>query len=132
MWGSTEKLAKAIENAFEEKNIEVQMAHLGTRHISDIMTQLLCAEYICVGSPTLNNGMLPTVAAFLTYMKGLAPKNRKALAFGSYGWGGQSIGQIDEILKSCGFEMMEPVKAEYIPAESVLESVKEKVKEAIS
>ncbi|MDP8299785.1 MAG: FprA family A-type flavoprotein [Candidatus Tantalella remota] len=132
MWGSTEKIAKSIENAFEEKNIEVQMAHLQTTHISDVMTQLLTAEYIFVGSPTLNNGMLPTVAAFLTYMKGLAPKNRKALAFGSYGWGGQSIGQIDEILKSCGFDVAEPIKAEYVPSTSVLESVKEKVKEAIS
>ena len=123
MWTSTEKIAHVISDVFEEKGISVRMADLRTNHISDVMTQLLTSKYICVGCPTLNNGLLPTIAAFLEYMKGLAPKNRVGIAFGSYGWGGQSIGRIEEVLKGCGFEMLESIKQQYIPDKDVLESM---------
>ncbi len=117
MWNSTEKMARAIADAFDKKGISVSLLNLKHNHISDIMTDVLTARYICMGSPTLNNNMLPTVASFLTYFKGLAPKKRKALAFGSYGWGGQSIGQVYEILKECQLEMMmDPIKIQYIPS----------------
>ena len=48
-------------------------------------------------------------------MKGLAPKNKKAFAFGSYGWGGQSAGLVNDGLEACKFQIvMEPVKVQYI------------------
>ncbi|HOT44851.1 MAG TPA: FprA family A-type flavoprotein [Spirochaetota bacterium] len=131
MWNSTKKLAGAIEKAFENRNYRTIMMNLQTNHISDILTELIDTQYICVGSPTLNNNMLPTVAAFLTYMKGLAPKNRTGLAFGSYGWGGQSIGQIEELLKSCGFATLESIKVKYIPDDDVLKNITRKLENEI-
>ena len=120
MWGSTRKIAYAIQNAFESKNIHTNMFNLQNNHISDIMTEILTAKYICVGSPTLNNNILPTVAAFMVYLKGLAPKKRIGMAFGSYGWGGQSIGIIENDLKQCGFELLENIKIQYVPDKEVL------------
>lgn len=131
MWESTKKMAMAVKEAFELKDIPVIPMDLKNCHISDIMTEILEAKYICVGSPTLNNGMLPTVAAFLSYMKGLAPKKRVGLAFGSYGWGGQSIPQIEEVLKSCGFDMLESVKTQYVPDKNTLDAIQAKVAAAI-
>ena len=93
-----------------------------------LWTKVLTAKYICVGSPTLNNNMMPSVSAFLTYLKGLAPKNRKGMAFGSYGWGGQSVEQVGEILKNCGFEMLESVKLQYVPVEEILSAEVDKIK----
>ena len=104
MWHSTEKMARAILERFTRAGFSAKLLDLKVNHISDIMTDVLKAKYIAVGSPTLNNNMMPTVASFLCYMKGLAPKNRKFLAFGSYGWGGQSIPQIRESLQGMGFE----------------------------
>ncbi len=127
MWKSTEKIAHKIQEAFEEKNYKTRMFNLQYNHISDVMTEILTAKYICVGSPTLNNNILPTVAAFLTYLKGLAPKNRIGLAFGSYGWGGQSIGIIENTLKECGFEILEQIKMQYVPDEELLGKEKEKL-----
>jgi len=128
MWNSTKKIADSIYTAFEDKGIPVEVMDLKVSHISDIMTQILTAKYVCVGSPTLNNGMLPTVAAFLTYMKGLAPKNRKGLAFGSYGWGGQSVGEVEEILALCGFDMMESIRLQWVPGEDELKEITDKVR----
>lgn len=131
MWDSTKKIARAIREALENKGIPTVPCDLKTTHISDVMAEILSAKYIFVGSPTLNNGMLPTVAAMLTYMKGLAPKNRTGLAFGSYGWGGQSVGEIDGILKSCGFQTIESIKVQYIPSETDLKAITEKIKAAM-
>lgn len=71
------------------------------------------------------------MGAFLTYLKGLAPKNRFGLAFGSYGWGGQSIPQIHELLNECGFAMMEPQKCRYIPDAQTLGQIRESVAASI-
>ena len=129
MWGSTERVAYAIQNAFENRGIPARLMNLRTNHISDIMTYILTAKYICVGSPTLNSNMLPTVAGFLAYLKGLSPKKRIALAFGSYGWGGQSIGQIEGTLKECGFELLEMVRILYVPDDGQLQEVTAKLEQ---
>lgn len=128
MWNSTLKIANAIISAFDDKGINVKLYNLQATHISDIMTDILTSKYVCVGSPTLNNNILPTVSAFLTYLKGLAPKNRVALAFGSYGWGGQSISIINDILASCNFDMLTPVKYQFVPDDEFLKNVTETLK----
>lgn len=126
MWGSTEKIAYAIQRAFEDKRYYTEMLDVKHTHYSDIMTEVMTAKYICVGCPTLNNGILPTMSAFLTYFKGLAPKNRTAMAFGSYGWGGQSVGIVEKILKDeCKFDMLDNIKIQYIPTDKQLEEITE-------
>jgi flavorubredoxin len=133
MWKSTKKIAYAVKDAFEEQGINTKMRKLGITHISDIMTDILAANYICVGSPTLNNNMLPTVASFLTYLKGLAPKERTALAFGSYGWGGQSVKQVAEVLEDeCNFDMLDQIQVQYVPGEDKLKEVTNNLKEEIN
>lgn len=124
MWHSTETIAKTIVEAFSQKGISVKLYDLKENHMSDIVPDILTSKYIAVGSPTLNNNMMPTVAAFLCYLKGLSPKNRKAFAFGSYGWGGQSIDQVENELVNCGFDIcLEKIKLPYIPTKEQLEKV---------
>ena len=132
MWKSTEMIAYAIQEAFEEMNYSTSMLNLQLNHISDIMTELIDAEYICVGSPTLNKNMLPSVAGFLTYMKGLAPANRKAIAFGSYGWDGGSIPQIVGYLTNSGFIIVDEIKKQYIPGQDDLNEIIKSLKEKIT
>ncbi|GAK52692.1 rubredoxin-oxygen oxidoreductase, putative [Candidatus Moduliflexus flocculans] len=132
MWHSTEKIAYAVQRAFEDMGIHTGMFNLQHTHISDIMTHVMTAKYICVGSPTLNNGMLPTMGAFLTYFKGLAPRDRIGLAFGSYGWSGQSVSQVEDVLKACGFPTLSSIRLQYIPDEAKLQSITEQLKGELS
>lgn len=106
MWHSTETMAKEIAETFTAMGIPATFHDLKADHSSDIVTEVLTSRYLAVGSPTINNQMLPTVAAFLSYLKGLTAKEHKAFAFGSYGWGGQSVGQIEEELKAAGCEII--------------------------
>lgn len=127
MWNSTENMAVAIQEAFEEKGYICPRFCLQHNHISDIMTELLTAEYICVGSPTLNKNIMPSVAGFLTYMQGLAPKGRKAIAFGSYGWGDQSIPKITKFFEDAGLDIVNTQKIKFVPKEDDLKAIKESV-----
>jgi flavorubredoxin len=130
MWKSTQMMAQAIAQGFENRGIKARMLNLQTNHISDIMTDVMDAKYICVGSPTINSSILPTVAAFIYYLKGLSPKERIGLAFGSYGWGGQSVPILQQMLgdpKECGFTMLEPIKTLYIPDSKTLKGITQNI-----
>jgi flavorubredoxin len=67
-------------------------------HRSDVMYEILDAGALVVGSSTLNNNLLPIVADVMTYLRGLKPKNLIGAAFGSYGWSGEAVKQVEEIL----------------------------------
>lgn len=128
MWHSTETMAGTIAEAFAASGVPAKMYDLKVNHISDIVVDVLTSKYIVVGSPVLNNGMMPNVAAFLCYLKGLSPKNRKAFAFGSYGWVPRAIDEVQEGLAKCGFDMvMDPLKVQYIPSEEQLAEITDKV-----
>ena len=131
MWKSTEIMANALQEVFEEKDFSTSVRNLQFNHISDIMTELIDAEYICVGSPTLNSTMMPSVAGFLTYMSGLAPKGRKAISFGSYGWGGKTMDEINNFFEKSGFDIIASEKIKYIPGDEELEQFKKLLSEKI-
>jgi len=89
------------------EGVEVQLHRLGETHNSDVIADILDARAVLVGSPTLNNGLFPTVASFLSYMKGLRPKKKLGAVFGSYGWGGGAKRAAEEELKAAGLELIE-------------------------
>ena len=123
MWHSTEKMAEAIVAGLSEQGIEARPMHLRKWNRSDIMTEVLDAKAIIIGSPTLNNGLFPTVSDFLTYMKGLKPKNKIGAAFGSYGWSGESVNLIKKELESMNIEIIDPgLKVQYVPDNQSLEA----------
>lgn len=131
MWGATEKLAEAAMAVFQDAGIPVVKHCLSVKNVSEVMIDFLDAEYVCIGSPTLNNELFPRVAGFVTYMKGLAPKNKKALAFGSYGWKGGVVKQIQAVYEALGWQTVEPFEEKYTPKSDVLEKMKERVGELI-
>lgn len=124
MWNSTAKLAWALEQGLSEKGVPVTVRPLKVNHISDIMTDVLTSKLILLGSPTLNNGLLPTMAEFVTYLKGLKPKNRLGFAFGSYGWGGQAVKELEAVMAELNWECpLQGANIEYVPDADELSSV---------
>jgi anaerobic nitric oxide reductase flavorubredoxin len=108
MWESTEKMAKAMLEGISSEGVEVKLYRLPCSDSGDIIGELLETKGLLVGSATINNGVLPTVAPFLREMEGLRPKNKLAAAFGSYGWGGGATVTIEKTLKSAGMELVAP------------------------
>ena len=116
MWHSTEKMAFALVDALGQLEVDVIPMHLRKQDRSDIITEVLDAGAVIIGSPTLNNGLFPTVSDFLTYMKGLKPKSRIGAAFGSYGWSGEAVGLINQVLEEMKFNVLFPgLKLQFVP-----------------
>ncbi len=116
MWRSTTTMAEAIAEGVANEGVAVKVLPLGTRHRSDVMTDLLCAGGLLVGTPTMNNQMFPTVADFLTYAKGLRPKNLVGAAFGSFGWSGEGAKDVYKHLVEMKVELLsDPLECRYVP-----------------
>ena len=128
MWHSTEILAQTITEAFARRGIPAAYYDIKKTPLSDIVTDIFKSKYLAVGSPTINNQMMPTIAAFLCYIKGLRPLNHKGFAFGSYGWGGQSIAQVEDELKAAGVEIiLDKIRIANLPTEKQLDEISEKI-----
>ncbi len=126
MWGSTEKLAVALRRGLEDAGVPVRVRPLQSSHISEIMPEVLRSRALLIGSPTLNNGMLPTVSSFLTYLKGLRPQKRLGLAFGSYGWGGQGAQEVAAFMESMKWETpVDFLNVRFRPDDGELEAARE-------
>jgi flavorubredoxin len=126
MWHSTEKMATTLVEALGEEGVDAKSIHLRSWHRSDVLTEVLDAGAIIIGSPTLNNGIFPTVSDFLTYMKGLKPKNKVGAAFGSYGWSGEAVKLINEHLEAMKFDVVDPgLKVQFVPDNECIEACQE-------
>lgn len=121
MWGSTDKMARAIGEGLSEGGACPILMPLGGSHRSDVATEVLTAGALVVGSPTLNKALYPTVADVLAYLTGLTPRNLVGGAFGSYGWGGQGSAQVKTALDQMKVELVaDELRVQFVPDSDAL------------
>jgi len=109
MWNGTRVIAENIANGIKEtdKKVNVKLFNLAKSDKNDVITEIFKSKAVLLGSPTINQGILVSVAGMLEEIRGLKFKNKKAAAFGSYGWSGESVKMISEKLTSAGFEIVD-------------------------
>ncbi len=121
MWGATEKMARKILEGLEDAGINVKLFDIALVDRTEVVNAMLDAKGFLFGSSTHDNNMLPNIAGFLEFVKGIKPKNRVAATFGSYGWAGGAQKEIEDIMKEAGIEIAQPaLTAQYTPDESML------------
>jgi flavorubredoxin len=122
MWGATEKMARKITEGITDAGIEVKLFDIAQSDRTELIKEMLDAKGFILGSSTHDNDMLPTMAGFLEFFKGLRPKNRVACVFGSYGWAGGAVKEIEGILKETGIELAQPgLSVKYVPDASEIQ-----------
>ncbi|MGB5931488.1 MAG: flavodoxin domain-containing protein [Anaerolineae bacterium] len=107
MWGSTEKIARALVEGVASEGVETGLYGLPMADRSEVIKELLEAKGILVGSSTHNQRMLLNMAAFLEDLKGLRPTGKIGAAFGSYGWAAKAVQQMEEDLQEAGIDVVE-------------------------
>jgi len=118
MWSSTARMARAIGRGLWQEDVSVKLLDLRFNHRSDVITEMLEARAVLLGSPVLNKNILPKMADMLSYMKSLKPGNKLGAAFGSYGWQDSSVKQLNEAMTELKFEVIhDGVSCQYVPAE---------------
>jgi len=117
MWHSTELMTVPIMQGIKDEGVDVNVIKLRATPKSIAIKEFWTARGCLLGSPTLNNGMFPSVAEFLSYLKGLRPQNRVVAAFGSYGWAGGAVKAIYDTFAQMRLEVVEPgVQVIYRPS----------------
>ncbi len=124
MWQSTRKMAEAIAaGAASVPGVTMKLIDLAETHDTEVITELMDCAAFAVGSPTLNQGCMPRVASCMTYVRGLKPAGKKALAFGSYGWASRGAEEVAAYLEATGTEQIQaPLIQRYSPTAEMLEA----------
>ena len=124
MWGGTRRMAEAIAKGIhnQDSTVNIKVHNSAKTDKNDIITDVFKSRAILIGSPTINRGILTSIAGLLEEIKGLGFKGKKAAAFGCYGWGGESVNILTNLLTQAGFQIInEGIKALWNPDE---ESIK--------
>jgi anaerobic nitric oxide reductase flavorubredoxin len=108
MWESTRKIAEAIAVGIQKADpaVAIKIYNAATEDKNDILTEVFKSKAILVGSSTINNGSLSSIVSLIEMMRGLKFKNKKAAAFGSYGWSGEAVKQMSDMLVQAGFRLI--------------------------
>ncbi len=128
MWDGTRRMAEAIAEGIRELdgNVAIKLFNCGKADKNDIISEVFKSKMVLAGSSTINKGILSGAAGILEIIKGLGFKNKKAAAFGSYGWSGESVGIVTEELKKAGFEVLnDGIRVLWNPDEEALEQCRE-------
>lgn len=116
MWDATEKMARAIGEGLKEQGLDFKFLNLKLNHRSEVMTEVLDARALVLGSPTINNGIMPIMADLLSYMKGLRPVGKIGAAFGSYGWSGEAVKLLNQAMQEMNIDLVsEGVRVKFAP-----------------
>lgn len=124
MWNSTRRMAELIADGIRDfdPEIRVKLLNAAKEDKSDILTEVYRSKAVLLGSPTYNHGYLYSIAGMIELIKGSAFRNKKAAAFGSYGWSGEAVKKMSEELTACGFEVVDDgLKVLWVPDEATLE-----------
>jgi flavorubredoxin len=108
MWQSTALMADPLAEGIRAEGVECEIIKLRATPTSAAIKEFWKSRGALIGTPTLNNIMFPSVAEFLTHLRGLRPKNRLIGAFGSFGWSGGAVKEAYEEFKRMGLETFEP------------------------
>jgi flavorubredoxin len=122
MWNATEKMAQAIGEGLAKEGVKFKLFNMAVSDRNDVLTEVFKTRGIIIGSPTLNNGLLPTIKPILEDLKGLKFKNKVGAAFGSYGWSGENVKLIEENLEKAKVKVVqEGIKFKWQPTKDELE-----------
>jgi flavorubredoxin len=114
-----ENIVKGIYDA--DQNITIKLYNSAKNDKNDMITEIFRSKAVLFGSPTVNNGIMSSIAGLLEMVKGLKFRNKKAAAFGCFGWHDVSTKVIEDTLKESGFEILtEPLRFIWAPDEDAL------------
>jgi len=126
MWNSTRVMAQAIASGALESSVDVRLIDLDTVHDTEVVTEALDCACLAIGSPTLNQGIMPRMASALTYLRGLRPTGKTGMAFGSYGWAARGCDELVQYLQAMQVaSLCEPITCRFRPDAATLEKCRE-------
>jgi len=123
MWQGTRRMAEAISDGLRDAGVDHKLLHAAVTDRNDALVEIFKARTLLVGSPTMNYGILPSLAPVLEEVKGLRFKNKLGAGFGTYGWSGEALKQIEARLTEAKIPLIRPgIQCKWQPGPRDLEA----------
>jgi len=127
MWESTRMMAEAIAEGIRElrERTEIKIMHTAGYAKSDILAQIFRSKVTLFGSPTVNNGILPSMAGLIEEVRGHRMRDKGFATFGSYGWSGEAVAAMGDKLQAAGLNKLnDGLRLKWRPDAGSLDSCK--------
>lgn len=99
-YGYTESLAKTIAKGIESENeVDVYVYDMVNENKEDVLNKIRWADGLLFGSPTINGDALPPIWDLLMSMSHIVHGRKLVAAFGSYGWSGEAVPNMEARFK---------------------------------
>lgn len=123
MWGSTRRMAEAVAAGAEELPVTVKLIDVNATDDTQVVTEVMDCAAFAAGSATLNMGVMPRMAATLTYLRGLKPVGKTGFAFGSHGWASKGAEEVAQYLQAMQMKpVREPLTCRFAPDAETLDA----------
>ncbi|NLJ34280.1 MAG: MBL fold metallo-hydrolase [Firmicutes bacterium] len=135
MWEGTMKIAHHLARVARQVSPEtvVKVFNCARTDKNELMTEVFKSRALAVGSPTVGNDVLSSVGGWLHFLKSLKFKNKKAAAFGCYGWSGEGVKILQEHLAAAGFAVVDTsIRSLWNPKEEDLGQAEDMVEELLA
>lgn len=122
-YGFTENLANKIAEGIKSKinDAIIDLYNVIYHKQEEILDKIYWADAVLFGSPTINGDALEPVMELLIKMNPLVHGGKVAAAFGSFGWSGEAVPNIEARLKSLRMKLVTPgLKINFKPSEDEL------------
>jgi NADH oxidase (H2O-forming) len=107
-YGYTKKMAEQIAIGIGEAgNLKVTLLDIETISLGELESEVVMADAILVGSPTINQNTLLPVYKLFSVINPYRDRSKIAGAFGSYGWSGEAPKIIADNLRNLKLRVFE-------------------------
>lgn len=122
-YGSTKEMAKYIfEGAKSVPDTDVSLYDAIETDMETIIDAIEAADEVILGTPTLNAKAPKPIFDIISNLVMLNVKGKAAAVFGCYGWSGEAVKIIEDILRSLKFKIVaDGYKLKMTPSEEALE-----------
>lgn len=105
-YGKTGMLAEAIGQGIQEAGVEAVVCDIEKMSAGELSEKITSSSAIVTGSPTVNQNFLPPVYTLFALCTPLRDKGKLAGTFGSYGWSGEAVKQMEGCLKQLKMQVV--------------------------
>lgn len=125
-YGNTATLAQAIAKGITKSGVAVELINCEFTDPTEIQAVVEKCDGFIIGSPTLGGHMPTQVQTALGIVLSTATKSKLAGVFGSYGWSGEAVDEIENKLQDAGYHFgFDTMRVKFKPTDAILQQCKE-------
>lgn len=107
MYGNTEMVMNAVAQGISRAGIPVEIFDAARTHVSYILPSLWTKRGVMIGAPTYEVSLFPPMADVLNMAVRKRIKNKIAGYFGSYGWSGGALREMNRIIEPLKWNLVD-------------------------